>query len=431
MSFDTGQSERNSQSSQQPLLQQQRRSSYVSQTSRSYSQCGPDLDVITDEELVALINTLKSEVRLIKLENEILENTIKRLDPSLMHGVYQALEYATRMDSSTCLNVGSFLKSHLSKIGFIESLIMSPSRASTRRGESKTGCNVLFGAGPRINILEKSELVSIESELLGANLRKCRQKEAKKSALLNAQLEEVGNRITDTENATKSFKQQVIVEGWDKIAQRIPAEIWIRFLREWLKLSDIRVGKLRLRTSTLNTKYSKLKGQIKVKAELNEKLRPVDFEKLKIENSECVKLIDQKFNHLMELKKMTGDGNLTLTIHKKALMEQNSYLTEVLQNTKSRRIQTIELDKERDLIQAQTDILAQKYNEIRKVRLEYTHAPNILDYLNVKAVVADLKNRIKTLEYREHIQQIALSSINKTLRNRVGVMPRTSVQRKP
>jgi hypothetical protein len=55
-------------------------------------------------------------------------------------------------------------------------------------------------------------------------------------------------------------------------------------MTEWVKASDSQIGKLRLRTSTLKTQYSKLKGQIKVKAELSESLRPVDFEKLQIEN---------------------------------------------------------------------------------------------------------------------------------------------------
>lgn len=77
-------------------------------------------------------------------------------------------------------------------------------------------------------------------------------------------------------------------------------------MTEWVKISDSKIGKLRLRTSTLNTQYSKLTGQIRVKAELSESLRPVDFDKLKIENNECMVLIEKKLLQLEELKKMTG-----------------------------------------------------------------------------------------------------------------------------
>ncbi|CAH0599930.1 unnamed protein product [Chrysodeixis includens] len=436
MSVGTGQSEKHSLGSQQQLAQQQHRSSYVSQspTSHSYSQCGGEVDAITDGELVALVNELKSEVLLIKLENEILENTIMRLDPSLMHGVYQALEYATRMNSSTYLSVGSFIKTQPSKF-FAESLtspsrmIGCPSRASTRRVESSAkigGSSILFGSGPRINILEKSELIATEMELLMTNLEKSRRKATRQHAFLKAQLEEVGNRVTDIENATKSFKQEVIVEGWDKIAQRIPAEIWIRFLNEWIKLSDSQVGKLRLRTSTLNTQYSKLKGQIKVKADLSESLRPVDFYKLKIENSECLKLIDLKLNQLTELKKMTGEANLNLTIHKKAMMEQNSYLNEVLRTMHNRKNQTVDLNRERGLIKVQADLLAQKLNEVRKVRQRYK-VPDVMDYVKVKSDVTDLKHGIKLLENRVHIQQISLSTINKSLQSMAREKPPLAV----
>ncbi|CAH0599928.1 unnamed protein product [Chrysodeixis includens] len=430
MSGGTGQSEMHI-SPHPPAHQPQHRVSYVSQstTSHSYSQSGAELDVIKDEELVALVNKLKSEVRLMKVENEILENTIKRLDPSLMHGVYQALEYATRMNIASYLRAGSFVKTHSSKVALIESLLASPSRtitspsrltaspsrASTRKIESsaKLGGSVLFGAGPRINILEKSELVSTEMELLMSNLEKSRRKATQQHALLKAQLEEVGTRVTDIENSTKSFKQEVIVEGWDKIAQRIPAEIWIKFLRDSMKLSDSQVGKLRLRTSTLNTQYSKLKGQIKVKAELSESLRPVDFEKLMIENSEALKSIDQKLSQLTELKQMTGEANLNLTVHKKAMMEQNWYLNEVLRTTQDRKNQTVGLNRERGLIKVQADLLAQKLNEVRKVRQRYK-VPDVMDYVKVKSDVTDLKHGIKLLENRVHIQQIALSTVNKS-----------------
>ncbi|CAH0599931.1 unnamed protein product [Chrysodeixis includens] len=409
-----------------PPQVQNHRSSIISQSqaSHSYSQFGPEPDHLTDEELVALVNKLKSQVRLIKLENNLLESTIMRLDPCLMHGVYQALEYATRMNSITSLCGGSFSKSPTSKFVLAESALMScrmtgsPStRASTRRIEScaKIGGSIVLGAGPKINLLERSELVSIEMEMLMCHLEKSRHKAAKQHALFKAQLEEVGNRVTNIEKATKSFKQEVIVEGWNKIAQRIPAEIWIRFLREWMKLSDSQVAKLRLRTSTLNTQYSKLKGQIKVKAELSESLRPVDFEKKKIENSECLKLINQKLSQLTELKKMTGDANLNLTIHKKALIKQNSYLTKVVKTTENRKNLTVALNSERSLIQGQADLLAQKLNDIRNVRHQH-QVPDVIDYVKVKSHITDLKHGIKMLENRVHIQQISLNSINRTLR---------------
>ncbi|XP_069364078.1 cilia- and flagella-associated protein 263 [Maniola hyperantus] len=400
--------------------------SSTSPHSRSESRLMHYSEEITDAELIKQVNDIKQQIRILSLENEILERVILRLEPTLMHGIQQALDYATKMQYNSPLSIGSFVRSQTttSRYGF-DSVITSPSRmftspsrVSTRRVDSsaKVSGTVIFGTGPRINVLERSELVSTEMEILIANLEKARKKAAKQHAFLKAQLEEIGVRETDIEKASELFKQEVIVEGWDKIAQRIPAEIWIRFMTEWVKISDSQIGKFRLRTSTLNSQYSKLKGQIKVKAELSESLRAVDFEKLKIENNECLEIIDYKLQQLNELKKMTGDANLNLTVHKKAMMEQNGYLSNILQSIKEKQKQTAALDKEKDIIKVQAESLCQKLDDVRKVRLAY-EVPDIMDYVNVKSEVADLKQSVKLLENRAHIQQIALASLNKKLKS--------------
>ncbi|XP_059062602.1 uncharacterized protein LOC131855361 [Achroia grisella] len=396
--------------------------SSISQHSRSVSHFINDADELTDVELIRQVNDLKHQVKILTLENEIFERTIIRLEPALMHGIQQALDYANKLQSNSSLTVGSFVKSQTSRIGVLESLmspsrmLTSPSRVSTRRVDSsgKLGGTVIFGTGPRINVLERSELVSAEMEILISNLERARYKASKQHALLKAQLEEIGVRVNDIEKASGSFNAQVLIEGWDKIAQRIPAEIWIRFMTEWMKIADSQIGKLRLRTSTLNTQFSKLKGQIKIKAELSESLRAIDFDKLKIENNECIEIIEKKLQQLGELKKMTGDANLNLAIHKKAMMEQNTYLTNIMNSIKTKEKLTAELDKERDRIQVQADILDQKLEEVKKIRQAY-EVPDIMDYVCVKSEVTDLKHGIKLLENRLHIQQIALSSLNKKL----------------
>ncbi|CAH2249644.1 coiled-coil domain-containing protein 113-like [Pararge aegeria] len=397
--------------------------SSTSPHSRSESHLMNYIEEFTDAELIKQVNDIKQQIKILSLENEIFERVIMRLDPALMHGIQQALDYATKLQSNSSLNVGSFVKSQASRYG-LESLmspsrmLTSPSRVSTRRVESsgKVSGTVIFGTGPRINVLERSELVSTEMEILISNLEKARQKAAKQHALLKAQLEEIGIKETHIKKASEMFHQEVVVEGWDKIAQRIPAEIWIRFMTEWVKIADSHIGKFRLRTSTLNSQYSNLKGQIKVKAELSDNLRAVDFDKLKIENKECLETIDYKLQQLSELKKMTGDANLNLTVHKKAMMEQNGYLSNILNSIKEKYLKTVELDKERHVIKIQSDSLAQRLDDVKKVRLAY-EVPDIMDYVSVKSEVADLKHSVKLLENRLHIQQIALASLHKKLKS--------------
>ncbi|XP_063371005.1 uncharacterized protein LOC134659282 [Cydia amplana] len=376
-----------------------------------------EAEELTDADLIKAVNELKQQIKITNLENDILERTIMRLDPTLMNNIQQAIDYASKLASSPSIG-GSFMRSQTSKFDFSQSKILSsPSRASTRRVESsaKIGGTTVFGTGTRINVMARSELVNTEMETLMQKLLNTRKKAAKQHAMLKAQLEEIELRVEDIEKASAAFNQEVIVDGWDKLAQRIPAEIWIRYMTECMKISDSQIGKLRLRTSTLNTQYAKFKGQIKVKAELNDKLRPVDFDKIKIENQEALAIIDQKSNQLEELKKMTGEANLNLTVHKKAMWAQNSYLATLIDTIKTKERQAKVIDKERDVIQVQADDLAARLTEVKKVRIAY-EVPDIMDYVAVKAALGDLQKGTKLLENRLRIQHIALNSLQSKLR---------------
>lgn len=79
--------------------------------------------------------------------------------------------------------------------------------------ELVTSGTIIFGTGPRINVLERSELVSTEMEILIATLEKIRKKAAKQHALLKAQLEEIGVRVVEVDKASGMFNQSVIIEG--------------------------------------------------------------------------------------------------------------------------------------------------------------------------------------------------------------------------
>lgn len=404
------------------------RSSFMSDTSRSMSGYGFDIEELSDEELVKQVNKLREEVRILKLENEILEKTIIRIDPALIHGVYQAYDYAIKRHSTSSMT-GSYIKSSNPSKFFLDSFLCpskmfstasrmftSPSRMSHRRVDS-TGkvSSVIYGSGPKINLNEMMEIVATETELVMTNLNKARNRAIKKHALLRAQLEEIELRVTDIEEARLLFDEEVLIEGFDNITQRIPAEVWVRYLSDFEKKTDRQIGKLRLRTSTLNIHFHKLKTQIKVKAELSESLRPVDFDKLKIENDECLIVMDQKLQQLDELKAMTGDANLNLVIHKKTMMAQNRYLNLVLRVTKTKERQAVELEKERRLIETQTHILTQRLNKIKDMRTTY-QVPEIMDYVNVKVTISDLQRTIKTLEHKIYIRNLSLLHTNVELR---------------
>ncbi|GBP29762.1 Coiled-coil domain-containing protein 113 [Eumeta japonica] len=406
--------------------------SSVSQYSRGSQAL--DLDDLSDEELLNLVEELKTKIRLLRLENEVLERTIVRLEPSLMAGVQQALNYASKMQTNISISKVSFAKSQPSRTGSESlasqsKLLMSSSRASSRRMSTvKSRATIILGAGPKINIIEKTELVTREMELMVENLESYRRNAERRHGILKAQLEEIGIRVANIESSNEAFTEQVIVEGPDKLTQRIPAEVWVKFMNEWMKSTDELVGKFRLRTATLTIQYGRLKSQVSIKQELSENLKPVDFEKMEIQNSVCRSTIKEKIAALVELKKSTGDANLNLTVHKNMMTEQNLYLSKVLDTTNKRKKRTIELNKEKNSIAVEADRYCGKLKKIRHFVQKY-EVPSIMDYVYIKTEMDRLKFNIKMLKNRYHIQVIALASFNKKLKSRPEALSELQARR--
>jgi predicted nucleic acid-binding Zn-ribbon protein len=69
---------------------------------------------------------------------------------------------------------------------------------------------------------------------------------------------------------------------------------------------------IRLKMATIKCQIRKVKLQLKQRKELGEALRAIDFEQLNIENQVCIRKIDEKNQHLLQMKKIAGTGINTL-----------------------------------------------------------------------------------------------------------------------
>lgn len=80
-----------------------------------------------------------------------------------------------------------------------------------------------------------------------------------------------------------------------------------RFIEEYLKTVDTLIERIRLKTMTTKIQKRKAKQQLKHRQELGEALRAIDFEQLNIENQDCIRKIDEKTQHMLEIKKIAGN----------------------------------------------------------------------------------------------------------------------------
>jgi spermidine/putrescine-binding protein len=81
---------------------------------------------------------------------------------------------------------------------------------------------------------------------------------------------------------------------------------WSRHIEEWLKKTDSMIEKLHLRTSTLRSEFARMNQLLKQEEVLGESLYPVDYEQLKIKNSQFIETVKQKTHNLLKMKKMAG-----------------------------------------------------------------------------------------------------------------------------
>lgn len=376
------------------------------------------VELISDADLIRYVENLKKQIRILRLENEVLEASIMRLQPSLMTGAYSALEYAKRL-STLSMEGTSRSRFALTDYGQSSINIKSQTRSfhrkvepSVRASTVKMSRSIISGAGPKINIEEMLELIHAIMENQGNELKKFKSAAMKQTDLLKAQLEEVTLRTIDFEKWTQDFEKEVVIDGVEMMTKRIPAETWIRFMTEHDKKIDRQIDKLRLRTSTANTQHRKLREDIKRKKDWVSRIVPVDFEVKTIEITKALRVIEQKNKNVFGMKALAGDANLNLTIHKYDLMNTMNYLKKVQNLKVLREIQTAKLNDERASLEERIRILEQNLNWIQEQRKAY-YVPDVLEYVRVKFEMSELNNSIKRLETRLNIKQCALSSFKK------------------
>ncbi|KAF5281805.1 hypothetical protein FQA39_LY05019 [Lamprigera yunnana] len=237
---------------------------------------------------------------------------------------------------------------------------------------------------------------------------------------LKAKLEELRIRETEVSDCRDIFEQTIVIEGIDALTGRIPAEKFLRYMEEWLKNAETTIGKMRLKTSTLKSLLGKLSTQLVQKEELGEAVDAVDFEQLQIDNKHLAEAIEQKNNHLLELKRVNGTASLVLTTNKKYLQKQILEIQRVKNSIKVKQKKIIELENESEAVQNQVIKEKEKFDKIYRLTIHYS-VPEVLEYIKVKVKLLDLKKQLKMWERKNKVQQFGLKSCIRQMKKLTGI----------
>ncbi|XP_069704876.1 cilia- and flagella-associated protein 263 [Periplaneta americana] len=372
---------------------------------------------LADADLLRGIDLLTASNRYLALENEVLELYLQRMDPDLLAGLQ---DVASLPISRSAL---SMLSSRFgSESGSIRSFLQLT---------GSSAMSSLIERGPRINMSNKEDIASRETDDLRTALEELRLTSRRKRAALKAKLEETKLSLAEVREAREDLEAATQ-------AGRIPAEKFVRHMDEWLKRADSLVEKLRLRTSTLRSMLVRFNQLLEQKEELGEKLHPIDFEQLKIENKQLQECIEHKNRHLVELKKMagnqitfssTGSCNLQLANQKKKMLEQMSDLSELQEEMANKNKQMRAMAREADTVEMEMNKAAACLDNVRTLMDNYSNTvPDVMDYVHKKAELYEMRRALKVWTRRQKIQQTALIACRRVLRQLTAPERRSSRQ---
>ncbi len=204
--------------------------------------------------------------------------------------------------------------------------------------------------------------------------------------------------------------------GTNPVTMQVPLERFQKFIRNYNKNGTIAIEKMRLKCFTLESSYTDKKLELQQRMDMSSILRPVDFEKLKIDIKNLTNTLDEKTANMMGLKSINGNISVQLVDERRQLTSLEDHLHGYKEKCKSYRQETEEMCEK--IVKIEEDIknwnnLVDELNE--KVR-SYA-APSFEDYFQLKIQLRNTRKEENRLQRKKNIALIKL----KNLRHKLGV----------
>ena len=193
----------------------------------------------------------------------------------------------------------------------------------------------------------------------------------------------------------------------------IVGEKVVRYFEDQLKSMDLLVEKLRLKNASLKNKKRKMQLQLKQKEEAGEVRNEVDYDQLKIENKQFNEKCAEKNQELLNLKLKAGKTLQVLNTHKKELqtlcLESSALEGEITQ----REEMLAKIDAEAIVVDKEMKRAEASNKEARRLLEDY-RVPDVMEYVQEKASLYELKKAVKVWERKVEIAEMGLRTHKQT-----------------
>lgn len=278
-----------------------------------------------------------------------------------------------------------------------------------RRSKSRSSVTERLQA---LTVEQKCEIAQRELDELKGEVEKLKQHSDVFMHNHKAVMEEADVRLIEIKKAVTEFERDVVKPALKKKSSVMTSEKVMRYIEEKMRAKDMLTDKLRLKIVSLKVQKKKLQMQLRQKDEIGEVLHEVDFQQLKIENSQFLERIDERNQDLLHLKLTAGNTLQILTSYKKKLQcatdESNMLEREISQRHDMLRkieVETQQVEEERAKAETQNKKLCRQLSDFR--------VPPVFDYVQDKMENTDLEKSIKAWERKVEIAEMSLKTYRK------------------
>uniref|UniRef100_A0A673X4L7 Cilia- and flagella-associated protein 263 n=1 Tax=Salmo trutta TaxID=8032 RepID=A0A673X4L7_SALTR len=280
----------------------------------------------------------------------------------------------------------------------------------------------------RLTLEQKCDVAQRELDETKEDLEKLKESSERVLNNYKATLEEADIRLVEVKKASYEFDRDVAKVLREKRGVMMGAEKVIRYFEDRMRAKDTLVEKLRLKNAALHVQKRKLQLQLRQKEEMGEALHEVDFQQLKIENSQYLERIDERNQDLLRLKLLAGNTLQVLNSYKKKLQSMTCESKLLSSDITSRKEMLVKIEEE--TLQAEEErAKAETLNRKLRGQLADFRVPHVLQYITAKASHSQLEQSVRAWERKVEISEMALKTHTKTwnkLKEAAGAGPVTA-----
>ncbi|XP_066531655.1 cilia- and flagella-associated protein 263-like isoform X2 [Hoplias malabaricus] len=321
------------------------------------------------KRIVELVQDLRSSNSALQAENEIFERFISRLDPRdvVSHVVPESVGVVSSME------------------------MVGRRRTFKQHSQERSQC---------LTLEQKCDIAQRVLEEMRDELKQFRETSERVVHNYKATIEEADIRLTEVKKASYEFERDIAKnlkkkQGWMMAGEK-----------------DTLIEKLREKNSALRVQKRKLQLQLQQKEEMGEAVHDVDFQQLKIENSQYLERIDERNQDLLRLKLLNAKTLQTLNSYKKRLQNLTLESKSLSSDISSCKMMMGKIEEE--AWQAEEErVKAEAVNQKLRAQLGDFHVPNVLDYVATEASHTKLVQSVRAWERKVEIAEMALKTHTK------------------